>query len=305
MAKHLSILLIGSGVIGSVYAGQFALEGHGVSVLAFGERERKLAKDGIRLKNVQTGKTEVAKVQVAGTSSGQQFDLVIVALRADQLASAFPALRKLKGSPHIVFFGNNPDGHKIIPSDLPGTVQLAFPGIGGSIVDDVVEYIPVDQQPTSLEVSDSPTSQVIHDVLSARRFTLQDIADMDGWLAHHTVFISCISVAILRKNGLPADLANDREAMRTLCRAIEEGFAMLKAQHLGGAPKNLVTLHSRWLRPIAVMYWSKLLRSPKGELYFGAHARHASDEVYQLATWTLARCPKNYDAPRLKHLLEQ
>lgn len=305
MTKRISILLIGSGVIGSVYAGQFALEGHDVSVLAFAERERKLAQDGIRLKNVQTGKADSATVQIVDTSSGQQFDLVIVALRADQLASTFPALRQLKGSPHIVFFGNNPDGHKAIPDDLPGTVQLAFPGIGGSIVDDVVEYIPVDQQPTSLEVSDSPTSQVIHDVLNARGFTLQDNANMDGWLAHHTVFISCISVAILRKNGVPADLANDRAAMRALCRAIEEGFGMLKAQHIGGAPKNLATLHSRWLRPIAVIYWSKLLRSAKGELYFGAHARHASDEVYKLADWALAHCPKDYDAPHLKQLLKR
>ena len=41
-------------------------------------------------------------------------------------------------------------------------------------------------------------------------------------------------------------------------------------------------LHSPLLRPVAVRYWARTMRSPMGELCFAAHARHAEAEMRAL-----------------------
>ena len=302
-SEHLNVLLIGSGVIGSVYAAQFALSGHEVSVLPHGTREQYLEENGLRIKNVAGGAAEEAFVEVAADVATTKFDLVIVAVRADQLSSVFPTLRTCIGQPHIVFFGNNPDGHNAIPDDIPGTVQLAFPGLSGSIVDQVVEYTLVDQQATALEADSSPMNSQMHKIFAGRGLKVQDIVDMNGWLKYHAVFISCISAAILQSNGNTLQLGKDTRLLKLTCRAIEEGFYALKLQNISGAPKNLLVLHSRWLRPIAVYYWKKVLLSDKGELYFGAHARHAPGEVTALSEWVLRQTSVCKNTQHIQRLL--
>ena len=281
----MEVLLIGSGVIGSIYGGQLSLAGHRLWVLAYGDRERELASQGIRLRNIDTGATETAIVQLAKTADEREYDLIVVAVQAAQLDSTFPALRTLRGSPHIVFFGNNPQGHAAIPSDIPGSVELAFPGVGGGIKDGVVEYVQVTQQPTALEASAGPASVSLQAALETRGFPIQRITQMDGWLKYHAVFISCISMALLRTNADTVRLGNDPKQLNLMCRAIEEGFSALKKQGVQGLPPNLALLHNPLLRFVAVRYWGGIMRSPKGELYFAAHVRHAPGEAQALVAW--------------------
>lgn len=51
-AGRMKIVVIGAGVIGSVYAGRLAVAGHDVSVLARGSRKTTLERDGVRLQTV-------------------------------------------------------------------------------------------------------------------------------------------------------------------------------------------------------------------------------------------------------------
>lgn len=283
------VLLIGSGVIGSVYAAQFRKVGCSVSVLHYSKRDDRLASDGLTVYNRVTKDTVRASVSVVRSAGEAQYDIVLVAVSANALVGTAEMLRALRGDPLVVYFGNNPDGRTVLPSGVVGTTLLAFPGIGGAIEGDIVQYTPVDQQPTALESSSHPMRAYIRKVLTDNHFPVQDINDMEGWLKYHAVFIACISQAIVLHEGQPAKLGADALAMREMCRAITEGFALLKRQQVGGAPKNLLLLHSRWLQPIAIRYWTKIMIQPKGEEYFGAHARHAPEEIRQLAGWVLRR----------------
>jgi len=300
----MDVLLIGSGVIGSIYGGQVALAGHRLWVLAHGEREHEIAKHGIRLRDADAGASETAPVKLAQTAAEREYDLVLVAVQAAQLASTFPALRTLRGAPHVVFFGNNPEGHAAIPGDIPGSVELAFPGVGGGLDNGVVEYVRVTQQPTAFEATSSAASQVLQAALQSRGFPVQRTAYMDGWLQYHAVFVGCISAALLQSGVDTVRLGNDPKLLGLMCRAIEEGFAPLKAQHVQGLPGNLALLHHPWLRPIAVRYWGKTMRSPKGELYFGAHVRHAPGEIQTLVRWVLKHTEQS-PAKHLRKLLGQ
>ena len=67
-----------------------------------------------------------AEVTVVPDASGE-YDIVLVAVRRDQLASACARLSVLAGKPAVVFFGNNPAGRAAITAGPPGDVYLGFP----------------------------------------------------------------------------------------------------------------------------------------------------------------------------------
>jgi ketopantoate reductase len=187
--QKLNVLLIGSGAVGSVFGAQLALSGQNVWIYAHSEHDRVVARNGLKVHDTTSGTTETAIVKLAANPTDRCYDLVLVVVRADQLGSVYTALMPLTGSPHIMFLGNNPDGYKKIPKHLPGTTELGFPGIGADMYDDGVEYVRIPQQPTTLEVNSSEVSKVFETVLRSRGFSVTRIADIDGWLAYHSVFI--------------------------------------------------------------------------------------------------------------------
>ena len=144
------------------------------------------------------------------------------------------------------------------------------------------EYVRIRQQPTALpETSDARLAAFEAD-LASQGFAVQRVADMDGWLVFHAAFVACICAALYRCGTDPARLAADRATLTLMCRAITGAFAALRADGTGGLPRNLAVLHSPLLRPVAVRYWARTMRSPMGELCFAAHARHAEGEMRAL-----------------------
>lgn len=79
-----------------------------------------------------------------------------------------------------------------------------------------------------------------------------------------------------------------------MCAAVTEAFTALRKSGITGLPRNLAILHSSALRPVAVRYRAKTMRSQAGELCFAAHARHAQAEMRGLGdqvTASLASMP--------------
>ena len=300
LARNVDVLLIGSGIIGSVYAAQLALSGQPTWVYEHSEHDRDIAINGIKTHDVESQDVEIAKVELAKSPSERSYDLVLVAVSSDQLDSTFPILNMLKGSPHIIVLGNNPDGYSRIPNELPGTIELGFPGIGGSRRDEIVEYVHIPQQPTTLEAKPSQVSSRFEEVLKSRGFQIQRTSNIDGWLAYHSVLISSIAMALIRSGIDASKLGNDRLLLKLMCQSIEEGYAILKNKGTKGLPSNLAVLHQPILRPFAERYWGRTMRSSMGELCFAAHSRHASDEMQALARWVVQQAAHSR-APH-KHL---
>jgi 2-dehydropantoate 2-reductase len=98
----------------------------------------------------------------------------------------------------------------------------------------------------------------------------------------------------------PVRLAADRATLTLMCRAITGAFAALRTDGTAGLPRNLAVLHSPLLRPVAVRYWARTMRSPTGELYFAAHSRHAEAEMRALGQDVAARIT---NSPALTKLL--
>jgi 2-dehydropantoate 2-reductase len=293
------ILIVGAGVIGTVYGAHLAAAGNSVCVLSHEPRSDEVAISGLRARNADGGTRTDAEAAVVPDASGV-YDIVLVAVRRDQLASACARLTALAGMPAIVFFGNNPAGRAAVPGNLPGDVYLGFPGIGGVLTGETARYVRIRQQPTTLQQAADPRLTALQSALSGRGFAVRREADMDGWLAYHAAFVACITAALYRCGTDPSRLAADRQTLTLMCQAITEAFAALRASGVEGLPRNLAILHKPALRTIAVRYWARTMRSPMGELCFAAHARHAEAEMVALAHDVQARIP---GSPAIAELL--
>lgn len=122
----MKVLVVGAGVIGTVYGAHLAAAGSTVWVLSHGPRTDEVAAGGLCARDVLGGGRAEAEAAVVPDASGV-YDIVLVAVRRDQLASACAGLAVLGGKPAIVFFGNNPAGRAAIAGDMPGDVYLGFP----------------------------------------------------------------------------------------------------------------------------------------------------------------------------------
>jgi len=154
------------------------------------------------MKRTQAG----SPVNVVSDAGSDRYDLVLVAVRREQLAPALNDVRSLVERPALVFFGNNPEGRAAVPSDLPGDVFLGFPGIGGSMVDGVAEYVLIPQQPTNFESTTDGRLIEIMETLRRRGFAVHSEKDMNGWLVYHAVFVSCVAAALYRCGTDPSRL---------------------------------------------------------------------------------------------------
>jgi 2-dehydropantoate 2-reductase len=293
------VLIVGAGVIGTVYGAHLAAAGNTVSVLSHGPRTDEVAAAGLCARDVLGGGLARAVTAVVPDASGQ-YDVVLVTVRRDQLGSACAGLAGLAGKPAVVIFGNNPLGRRAMTGDLPGDTYLGFPGVGGVMTGGTAEYIRIRQQPTALQQASDPRLTALEAALSDRGFAVQRVADMDGWLAYHAAFVACVAAALFRCGTDPVRLAADRATLTLMCRAITEAFAALRSSGTAGLPRNLAVLHSPWLRPVAVRYWARTMGSPMGELCFAAHTRHAAGEMRALGRDTTARIA---NAPALAEML--
>jgi 2-dehydropantoate 2-reductase len=299
----MKVLIIGAGVIGTVYGAHLGAAGHAVSVLAHGARTAEVGRDGLRGRDVLTDVLTVSPAAVVARADAEAFDLVVVAVRRDHLPLMSARLAMLSEHPLVLFFGNNPEGHAGLPADISAPVYLGFPGVGGTINDGLAEYVLIAQQPTALEQGRDPRLGRLREALEGRGFAVQRVADMSGWLAHHAVFVACVCAALYRCGTDPQRLARNWTELQLMCRAITEGFRGLRNQGVGGLPRNLALLHARAMQPVAVGYWARSMRSPMGELAFAAHARHAECEMRAIARDVLARVDVDARSDRINLLL--
>ena len=87
------IVVVGAGVIGSIYRGRLAQAGHDVTLLARGGRLSDLQDHGLLLQDAQSGqRTKISVPLLAELSRDDQYDLALVPVRSEQLTGTIPVL---------------------------------------------------------------------------------------------------------------------------------------------------------------------------------------------------------------------
>lgn len=278
------ILVLGAGVIGSVYAGHLLRAGHEVTLLARGRRLADLTASGLIIDNVESGRREVLPVTaVDRPGPDARYDLVLIAVRAEQLPGTLPVLADLPDGPDVLFFGNAAGQSAQLRDAMGGRALFGFPAAGGVRDGPAVRYVLISAQQTMLGEPSGMVSDRVRQlrvVLQQAGFPTTISTNIDGWLLGHAAFVVPIAFALYRVGTEPARLATDRALLRTMVLATRQAFRALS--DTAEIPTNLRTLY-RLPTAAAVSYWRRVMAGPRGELWFAAHTRAAPEEMRSLA----------------------
>jgi len=280
------ILVLGVGVIGSVYAAKLMQAGHEVVMLARGRRVTDLRVNGLVLQDAESGDRSVLAVRcVSEVSAVDRFDLVLVPVRAEQLLSTLPLLTAMDDGSDVLIFGNPADHRAEVVAALGGRVLFGFPAAGGTRDGPVVRYVLISQQKTMLGEPDGTTTPRVRrldGVLSGAGFPTTISADIGGWLLGHAAFVVPIAFALYRSGVDATRLAADRATMQLMVLATREAFTALRQDGNNQIPTNLRALYCL-PTVVVIAYWRRVLAGPRGELWFAGHSRAAPEEMRAVA----------------------
>jgi 2-dehydropantoate 2-reductase len=282
----MKILMLGGGVIGSVYAARFLRVGHDVTILARGERLAELSGNGLTVENAHSGERDEFAVRAIGAPDpSEHFDLVWVAVQAPQLDSALPLVSGIPGEHDVLFFGNTAGRTGELADTIGGRCLFGFPGVGGVRDGHGVRYVLIRQQKTTLgEPTGSPSERLsaLATVFNQAGLPTAISANIEGWLLGHAAFVVPIALALSRVDTDFARLGADRGLLRQMVRATRQAFEALTATGAAEIPGNLRMLY-RLPTAFATSYWRRVLTSPDGEFWFG-HIRAAPEEIDDMAS---------------------
>lgn len=296
------IIVVGAGVIGSTYAARLAAAGEDVTVIARGRRLTEVANDGLR---VFFGQRMLApRVELlTGSASLPASDVVLVAVRAGQIASALELVETAPGATVLFLQHLGAAAPDIVDHIGAERTVFAFPGVGGLIHDDgTVEYVEVAAQPTTIDAR-APRAALVQRLIASTGLRLAMENDMFGWFATHEVFIACMGAGILSCGGDAAALAEDASRLRSVVLAVHEGFAALREQGVDVTPSALGVLFTRTPRWFAAAYWRRALRGPVGTIALAPHFRASEDDEFRLLCTNVIDRMGVAAAPALRALL--
>ena len=304
----MKILVYGAGVIGTLYAARLQDGGNRVTVVARGQRLADIRRHGLELEDVVGHGRSTTQVDTTERlRPDDQYDIALIAVRRDQVASVLPELTANHRIPTLIFMLNNPTGSSDLAQALGrDRVLFGFPGAGGTRDSHLVRYAMIAQQPTTLGELDGQRSARLRDLVETFRqcgFPTTTSRDMDGWLKAHAFFVTAISGAIYLAGGDCHRLSEDKATVALMAKGVREGYSMVRALGLSVEPFALRVLFT-WLPPaFAVYYWRRFFATEMADYVFGLHARAASQEMRELANDCRSLLEKSrIEAPALRQL---
>jgi len=115
----MKILIIGAGVIGSFNAARLTRAGVDVTLLARGSRLAELEAHGVRLEDFRSRLRTTTRVKLVDrVDPDDAYDLAVVIVRRNQLASVLPMLAQAHRIPSVLFLGNSATGPELLVDAL-------------------------------------------------------------------------------------------------------------------------------------------------------------------------------------------
>ncbi|MEO0759846.1 MAG: 2-dehydropantoate 2-reductase N-terminal domain-containing protein [Cyanobacteria bacterium J06648_16] len=285
----MKILIYGAGVIGSLYAARLQASGCDVSILARGQRLKDLREYGIVLEHALTGETTATPIRVVEQLSPEDdYDLIMVAMRKNQVAAILPILAANQGSQTVLFMVNNPSGYADWSQAVgPERLLLGFPGAAGALEGHTVRYLVARRmQATTLGELDGRITPRLRSIASQFKragFSVVLSRNIDAWQKTHVAVISPIADAVYMAGGSSDRLAQMPEALHLMVRAMREGFQVLRALGVPITPAKFKLWE--WMpEPILVALLKRWAKTQQFEFMVIRHANAAHDEMQQLAS---------------------
>lgn len=286
-------LVIGAGVIGATYAWQLSEAGYPVTVMVREGKKDSYEREGIMIrctdqrgKHNQPSETIFRPTFVEAFTPKDNYDLIIVAVKSNQLDALLPTLYENAGKSHILFFQNNWWGDAHIKEFLFASQYLfGFPRlVGGWRTGSTVECMISSSPGMSTvigEVNGTETTRLkqITEMFTRARLKPKVSHDILGWLATHYVEYLGAVGGILQAGSASAFSGNGT-LVREAILATREGLDVCGARGIDigkAAPLNL----RMYALPLTVIVplGQKQYQSADIQRFFDENIAHDMDEI--------------------------
>ena len=284
-------LIYGAGPIGILYAHRLHAAGKDVTILARGARLSSLKEGRVKLIDGYTGEESRLRVPVVDRLSEDGYDLVVVAMRKNNIPTILESLRGCPNIKNFLFMGNNVLGFDDYLEAIPKEkVLFGFPGAGGGWLGDAIKYVDRERPGAKripirigeIDCVEKARTREIRNLFESSEVPVEIVNDIDGWLKYHAAFVVPIGNAIYKHDCDPRAAAGDRETLQTVVHACKEAGNVLRT--LGYRRRqpfkfNLFYWCPEWVsaKMLQMMFESKF-----AEVALALHAKAARDEFETL-----------------------
>ena len=298
----MKILVFGAGVVGSYYATKLYQSKIDVSILARGEKFTSIKEKGVIVEDFFTHQQTVSKIRVIDKPDNEAYDLIMVIVQMVHINNVLPVLSEFKNAKSFLFIGNNVNGFENIGKQLGHDNILAgFGAVGGKRNGHKVLFADTDPKKPNKKVpivlgkvnafSNQKFEKII-ELFESANIKVEAVDDIDGWLKTHTAMILGLASAAYNKEYNTKDIAEDKELVKLIVKALRESMNVLKSLGVTIVPKrnrNLQFFPDFLLEFI----FRKLLNSEYAEIAIAGHAEAARTEMRALADGFLVLCQKS------------
>jgi 2-dehydropantoate 2-reductase len=138
----MKIVVVGPGVIGSIYGRLLARSGHDVTLVARGQRLADLRAHGLVLEDANSGqRSEISLPVLDELSPNDHYDLVLVPVRSEQFATTLPMISGMGDGSDVLMFGNTTGNQTELITALGERALFGFPAAGGVQDGPTVRYV--------------------------------------------------------------------------------------------------------------------------------------------------------------------
>lgn len=281
----MKVLVYGAGVIGSVYAVRLAKAGNDVTVVARGDRLEAIRDGGLCIRHVFLDQEERADVAVAeGPDPADSYDVVLVTVRAGQVADALRSAAACESARAIAAIGNNIDGHAE-QAAIAGASRfvLGFGSFGGYRDGPTVAYIDgrTPEKPGMetcrsttlgvLEPDAAPALEAVASLVEQAGLPVQRTDRVRPWLVCHAALVFPLAGAIYACGGEQERTCRTRDALVLGVRSVRELLRALRHLDIPTEPRRLRSFVAT-PEPILVPVLGRLLATESSTVGVFGHA---------------------------------
>jgi 2-dehydropantoate 2-reductase len=283
----MKVLVVGAGVIGSFNAARLARAGVDVHLLARGTRLAQLSEHGVVLQDWRTGQQSVTPVPlVERIEPDDPYDVAIVIVRRNQVASVLPLLTAAPQIPAFVFLGNNLAGSTDMAAALGGgRVLTGMVNAGGQRDGELVRYIWTARLRLLFGERDGvtrPRTRAIAEMFCDAGLPARVVTDPEAYQKTHAAGLPAFAGALYSAGGDIRQLARRPELLHVFVAGYREALRALRAD--GTAIKPRLTRTVMWIPERLIAAGLRRGLNTRLAIVGGqAHALAAVDEMHELA----------------------
>jgi 2-dehydropantoate 2-reductase len=282
IAHKYKILIIGAGVIGSIFAVKLYEAGCYVALFARSKRLEELTEKGL-LYEID-GKVKKANVRIISKlDNNERFDFIFLTVRYNQIEAALNQLRNNVNS-NIVTMVNNLNGYDKFEEIIgKGRIIPGFPGAGGSIENGILRYMltpTIIQKTTIGETIGTRTTRIItlQNILKSAEIPTAISRNMDLWQKSHLALVTALANGIYFDGGDNYTTAENKEALTVISKQLKNNFGKIKAVGIKIEPFKLNIIR---ICPVSILNFviSRIFRTKFAEVCIASHAKNAKEEM--------------------------